>query len=68
MTTTAPSSAADVTLPERLDPFQLEHLDDPYPLYAELRRRGPVGYLPGRNLWLVSHYASVSATTASTSP
>ncbi len=50
---TATSTAA-------LDPFRAEHLDDPYPLYARLRERGPAVYVPERDIWLVSTYAAVS--------
>jgi len=47
-------------LPEELDPFRPEHLDDPYPLYAELRSRGPAVYLEDRNVWLVTRYDAMS--------
>lgn len=47
------------TLPTELDPFRVEHLDDPYPLYAQLRRRGPAVYLPERDVWFVSRYDAV---------
>ncbi len=54
MTTTAP------TVNSELDPFRVEHLDDPYPLYARLREHGPAVYLPEHDIWLVSTYAAVS--------
>ncbi|MEU9823286.1 cytochrome P450 [Pseudonocardia alni] len=54
MTTAAP------TVTDDLDPFRVEHLDDPYPLYAALRDRGPAVHLPDRDVWLVSTYSAVS--------
>ena len=54
MTTSPP-----VDLP--LDPFLLEHLDDPYPVYERLRDAGPVVHLPDRDLWVAARYDSVSA-------
>ncbi|GAA3533694.1 cytochrome P450 [Amycolatopsis ultiminotia] len=44
-----------------LDPFRLEHVADPYPVYARLRELGPVVHLPERDLWVVTRYESVSA-------
>ncbi|MCX6466744.1 MAG: cytochrome P450 [Pseudonocardiales bacterium] len=52
---------ADVSVPPDLDPFLLEHLDDPYPVYERLRDIGPVVHLPERNLWVVARYETVSA-------
>ena len=57
----ATSAPTDVSVPPELDPFLLEHLDDPYPVYERLRGLGPVVHLPGRNLWVVTRYESVSA-------
>ncbi|WP_052357184.1 cytochrome P450 [Actinomadura welshii] len=54
-------ATASVSVPRELDPFLLEHLDDPYPLYQRLRDLGPVLHLPSRNVWVVSHHDSVSA-------
>lgn len=51
----------DVTVPPDLDPFLLEHLDDPYPVYGRLREIGPVVHLPERDLWVVARYDSVCA-------
>lgn len=53
--------SAPVSLPPDLDPFLLEHIHDPYPVYARLRDHGPVVHLPGRDLWVVARYESVSA-------
>lgn len=55
------SSSTDVSVPPELDPFLLEHLDDPYPVYERIRDLGPVVHLPSRDLWLVARYESVSA-------
>ena len=44
-----------------LDPFLLEHLDDPYPVYERLRDAGPMVHLPDRDLWVAARYESVSA-------
>lgn len=40
------------------DPLDPRIIEDPYPSYAELRRRPPT-YLPDHDLWLVSRYADV---------
>jgi len=56
-TTTAPHR-----LPAGMDPFLPENLDDPYPYYERLRALGPATYLPERNAWFVSTYASVAQT------
>jgi cytochrome P450 len=53
------TASPPVDLP--LDPFLLEHLDDPYPVYARLRDAGPVVHLPDRDLWVAARYESVSA-------
>jgi len=56
------STPTDVAhrLPASMDPFRPENLDDPYPFYARLRSLGGCTYLPDRNVWFVSTYASVS--------
>jgi cytochrome P450 len=56
MTTVASTRAAD-----GLDPYQLDALNDPYPLYARLRELGPVVHEPERDLWLVPGYAEGAA-------
>jgi cytochrome P450 len=53
------TASPSVDLP--LDPFLLEHLDDPYPVYERLRDAGPVVHLPDRDLWVAARYESVSA-------
>lgn len=58
MTTT---SSAPVSLPSELDPFLLENLDDPYPLYGWIRDLAPVVYMPDRDMWVVTRYDMVSA-------
>ncbi|MDL5159664.1 cytochrome P450 [Actinomycetospora termitidis] len=52
------TASPPVDLP--LDPFLLEHLDDPYPVYERLRDAGPVVHLADRDLWVVARYDSVS--------
>jgi cytochrome P450 len=44
-----------------LDLYRVEALHDPYPLYAELRGRGPAVYEPTRGLWFVPGYAEAAA-------
>jgi cytochrome P450 len=51
----------DIKVPRELDPFLLEHLDDPYPIYEQLRDLGPIVHLPDRDIWLAVRHASVSA-------
>ena len=43
--------------PNDLDLYRPEALRDPYPLYAELRGRGPAIHEPERDIWLVPGYA-----------
>ncbi|MFJ6687012.1 cytochrome P450 [Streptomyces werraensis] len=43
-----------------LDPYQPDHLEDPYPFYGKLRELGPATFLSRRNIWLVSRYESAS--------
>ena len=33
--------------------------DDPYPLYARMRREAPVAFVPAVNIWLVTRWADV---------
>ncbi|WP_408898838.1 cytochrome P450 [Nocardioides sp. R1-1] len=47
--------------PSEFDPYQPEALADPYPFYARLREHGPVVYVPGRDIWLVSGHAEASS-------
>lgn len=44
-----------------LDLYREEALRDPYPLYAELRDRGPATFEPERGIWLVPGYAEAAA-------
>lgn len=37
------------------------HLDDPYPLFAELRREAPVAFNPTFGMWFVSRHDDVAA-------
>lgn len=42
-----------------LDPFDPDHLEDPYDLYARLREHAPLHELPGLGLRLVSRHADI---------
>lgn len=44
------------------DPHRHTAADDPYPLYAELRRNHPLCYSEARDLWVLSRYEDVRAT------
>ena len=43
-----------------IDLFSPAVRQDPYPAYAELRRKAPVHHDTRRNLWLVGRYADVA--------
>ncbi|MFC5670185.1 cytochrome P450 [Streptomyces incanus] len=43
------------------DPWDPAFVADPYPAYAELRKRGRVHWFEPTNQWLVPHHADVSA-------
>ncbi|MEU1513028.1 cytochrome P450 [Streptomyces sp. NPDC005811] len=45
----------------RFDPWDTAFLADPYPAYAELRKRGRVIHYAPTDQWLVPHHADVSA-------
>ena len=47
--------------PNDLDLYHPEALRDPYPVYAELRGRGPAIHEPDRDIWLVPGYAEAAA-------
>ena len=47
--------------PNDLDMYHPEALRDPYPVYAELRGRGPAIHEPDRDIWLVPGYAEAAA-------
>jgi len=42
-----------------IDPFAPEALEEPYPIYAELRRPPGVHQAPGTRIWLVARHALV---------
>ena len=44
-----------------LDPRILSSLEDPYPLFRELREKHPIAFSEARNMWVVSRYADVRA-------
>lgn len=45
----------------RFDPLSREQLDDPYPLYAQLRSDAPIFLDPATNLWIITRYDDVVA-------
>ena len=55
MTTTPVSIESDIDL------FTDDALHDPYPLYKELRDRGPATYLSRHGVWFLSRYEQVRA-------
>src|ERR1044072_7922870 len=42
-------------------PWDVGFVANPYPVYAELRKRAPVLYDPATDHWLVPHHADVNA-------
>lgn len=44
-----------------LDPIPGVWLDDPHPLYRQLREERPVHYVPSRDLWVLSRHADLRA-------
>jgi cytochrome P450 len=56
VTTPAPEWASEITV-EQLD-------DDPYPLYARMRREAPVCFVPAIGLWLVTRWDDVERATS----
>jgi cytochrome P450 len=44
-----------------LDPMLLSTLDDPFPLYAELRAQGPLAKVSAPGAWAVTKHAEVAA-------
>ena len=49
---------------ERFDPLAGEHLEDPYPFYAQARRDQPVFFSPALNMWVVTRYQHARAIMA----
>jgi cytochrome P450 len=47
-------------LSAHFNPMAPDQLDNPYPLYASLRRDRPVFYSPLFDLWVVTRYADIS--------
>ena len=43
------------------DPMAMSAIDDPYPIYAELRAGGPLAKGAVRGSWAVTRHAEVSA-------
>ena len=41
---------------EDFDPFDASYLADPYPVFAEVRRAGPVHYAPSIDMYLVTNF------------
>lgn len=51
-----------ITRPIDLSDVSVEQLEvDPYPVYAELRGRAPVAYMPCLDVWMVTTWATVEA-------
>jgi cytochrome P450 len=48
-----------VSTPVAFDPFRVDHIADPYPFYAELRRSQPVSWNERLNGWLIARYDDV---------
>ncbi|MFC5142968.1 cytochrome P450 [Actinomycetospora rhizophila] len=55
------SNVASPAGPRSLDLYRPDALRDPYPLYTELRGRGPALHEPERDIWLVPGYAEAAA-------
>ncbi|GAA4883195.1 cytochrome P450 [Actinomycetospora straminea] len=55
------SNVAAAPRRDAIDLYRPEALRDPYPLYAELRARGPVTHEPERDIWLVPGHAEAAA-------
>jgi cytochrome P450 len=45
---------------EGFDPFEPEHLADPYPMFRRAQRECPVFYYPPMNFWMVTRYDDVA--------
>ncbi|MBJ8337864.1 cytochrome P450 [Antrihabitans sp. YC3-6] len=56
-------SLSDVVGGAQLDVFAAAAIDDPYPLFGELRRRAPVFRVPGSDFYLVSTWDLVLEAT-----
>jgi cytochrome P450 len=48
-----------VSLVDRFAPIELGFIEDPYPVYTELRERAPILYHEATDHWLVSRHADV---------
>ena len=48
--------------PEALgfDPWSVEFVANPYPVYTRLRQAGPIHYFEGTNQWVVPRHQDVS--------
>jgi len=57
-------NAVSGTLAPRYDPLAADILADPYPVYARLRRSGPL-CRGGPGQWVATHYSDVAALLAS---
>jgi cytochrome P450 len=53
-----PAGPSDLTL--AFNPLAPDPIEDPYPLYARLRRERPVFHSPIFDLWVVTRYADIS--------
>jgi len=48
------------------NPFDLEHLADPYPLWRELQRHAPVFFIESAGIWAVTSYKLIEEVTRDT--
>ncbi|OJH39550.1 cytochrome P450 [Cystobacter ferrugineus] len=58
MSTRAESSQSDVA--QYFNPMAPDQIEDPYPLYARMRRERPVFYSAPFDLWVVSRHADIA--------
>jgi cytochrome P450 len=55
------ASAPGCPVAHELAPFDAEYLEDPYRVFAELRRRAPVHHSPELDMWVITRYADIEA-------
>lgn len=53
-------SRPPVDPPVKYDPFSYQVQEDPYPVYAWMRKHAPVYHNPERNFWALSRHADVA--------
>jgi cytochrome P450 len=50
------------------DPYDIDIVHDPYPVYARLREEAPVYYNERYDFWAISRYADVEKALANWEP